>query len=94
MLNKRQRSQLRKIVDQVDKIIAQADAAETRQRKASSLDSSKKGTRRRAIQRVRRNKEDANRMKREIKAARKKGQKVTDLAIKYGVSPAYIYMMK
>lgn len=91
MLSKRQRSQLDKIIKQVEKIISQADAAEARSRKIgrqSHLKSRGKSTR------IRRSRTESNKMKREIKAARKRGVKVADLATKYGVSSAYIYMMK
>lgn len=94
MLNKRQRSQLQKIVLQVNKIIAQADAAESRGRKIRHSTASKGRLGLRKSKRVRRGGDEVKQMKREIKTARRKGAKVTDLAAKYGVSPAYIYMMK
>lgn len=94
MLSKRQRSQLDKIIKQVEKIITQADAAESRRQKKRKVRQSRSKLPRKGAGRIRRSHADSKKMKREIKAARKRGVKVADLATKYGVSSAYIYMMK
>ncbi len=44
--------------------------------------------------RMRRSRADADKMRKEVLAARAKGVSATKLAEKYGVSLAYIYMIK
>lgn len=92
LLSKRQKTQLAKIVLQVEKLLKQSDAAEKRQQKRAKASKPAKGQGRR--KRAKRTRAEAAEMRKSILAARKKGAKVADLASKYGVSTAYIYMIK
>ncbi|KAB7741284.1 hypothetical protein F2P47_05945 [Parvibaculum sedimenti] len=92
LLTKRQKTQLSKIVLQVEKLLKQSEAAEKRQQKKAKASKTAKGQGRR--KRVKRSRVEAAEMRKAIIAARKKGAKVAELAKKYGVSTAYIYMIK
>lgn len=92
LLTKRQKTQLAKIVLQVEKLLKQSDAAEKRQQKKAKASKQTGGGSRR--KRAKRTRVEAAEMRKAILAARKKGAKVAELARKYGVSTAYIYMIK
>lgn len=79
MLTKRQEKMLSQIEKLVEKF--RADAAE------QPSSSSRRGGRRRTAA-------EAEKMRKEILAARAKGVSAAKLAKKYGVSSAYIYMIK
>ena len=96
LLGKRQRTQLEKIITQVEKILMQADAAEKRAAKSQRTVASKK-TGRKSLSKngaSRRSRADAVAMRKEIKAARKKGTSAAELAKKYGVTTSYIYQQR
>ncbi len=78
-LTKRQEKILSQIVTLVEKFRAEA---------AKSPEKSGKGGR------MRRSAAEAEKMRKDILAARAKGVSVAKLASKYGVSTAYIYMIK
>jgi len=92
ILTKRQKTQLAKIVLQVEKLLKQSEVAEKRQQKKAKVSKLAAGQGRR--RRVKRSRAEAAEMRKAILVARKKGAKVADLARKYGVSTAYIYMIK
>jgi Mor family transcriptional regulator len=95
-LSKRQRTQLEKIITQVEKILMQADAAEKRVAKSQRTAAFKK-TGRKSLSKnraPRRSRADAAAMRKEIKAARKKGTSATELAKKYGVTTSYVYQQR
>lgn len=77
-LNKRQEKQLQTIITLVDKF-----------RKEAAREPGDKTTRR-----SRRSAAEAEKMRKDILAARAKGVAAAKLAEKYGVSTAYIYMIK
>ena len=85
ILSKRQKNALNKIIAQIEKIIASAELANAKAVKTSRKSGNSKSRRSRA---------DAAVMKKQSRAARKKGVPVADLARQYGVSTAYIYMLK
>lgn len=78
-LRPRQQKQLDQIVKLVEKLRAEAE---------------KKPARRGNGGRLRRTGAEAEKMRKEILAARAKGISAAKLAEKYGVSTAYIYMIK
>jgi IS5 family transposase len=80
-LSKRQIAYLNKIISTAQKFLA---TAEQEEKKAA-----KSGTRRR-----RRSGAEAEKMRADILAKRAKGVPAAKLAEKYGVSTAYIYMIK
>ena len=84
-LSKRQIAYLNKIVSTAQKMLATADRDEG----PSNLASSRGGSKRR-----RRSGVEAEKMRADILAKRAKGVPATRLAEKYGVSTAYIYMIK
>lgn len=92
LLTKRQKTQLSKIVLQVEKLLKQSEAAEKRQQKKAKASKATQSQGRR--KRVKRSRAEAAEMRKSIIAARKKGAKVAELAKKFGVSTAYIYMIK
>lgn len=77
-LSKRQDAYLKKIVGLVEKVRAEAE-------KASNLN---------VKVRTRRSRRDTEKMRKAVLAARAKGVSAAELAEKYGVSTAYIYMIK
>ncbi len=77
-LSKQQVARLNSIIATAKKMIALADK-----------EPDSKGSKR-----LRRSSADAAKMKDQIRAARAKGVPATKLAEKYGVSTAYIYMIK
>lgn len=79
-LSQRQISHLNKIIDTAQKMLALAEKEEKSGRNTSK--------------RMRRSSADAEKMKDQIRAARAKGVPAAKLAEKYGVSTAYIYMIK
>jgi hypothetical protein len=83
-LSKRQIAYLNKIVSTAQKMLATADLDE-----GSSRSSARGGSKRR-----RRSAAEAEKMRADILAKRAKGVPATKLAEKYGVSTAYIYMIK
>lgn len=82
-LSKRQVAYLNKIIVTAQKLLATADQ-----------ESSKSGARGGAPTRRRRSAVEAEKMRADILAKRAKGVPATKLAEKYGVSTAYIYMIK
>lgn len=96
LLSTRQRAQLEKIIMQVEKILMQADAAEKRAAKSQRTVSSKKRGRKSLSKNGahRRSRADAIAMRKEIKAARRKGISAAELAKKYGVTTSYIYQQR
>lgn len=74
-------------IDRLNKIIVTAQ----KMIETSESESSKGTT---GKTRTRRSSADSEKMKAQIRAARAKGVPATKLAEKYGVSTAYIYMMK
>jgi hypothetical protein len=87
-LTKRQISKLNKIVAVVNELLARAQQAETQQKAAAG----RKTPGRR--KRTRRTSAEATKMRADILARRAKGVPAATLAEKYGVSTAYIYMIK
>ena len=87
MLSKRQVNALHKIIGQIEKIISSSEKLPSgRDRKVQKASKSgRKG---------RRTRSEAVALKKAISAERKHGVPVADLASKYGVTAAYIYMMK
>ncbi len=84
-MTKRQIARLRKIVAMAQDLLKQAEANPTLP--ASAQRGGKSGrTRRTAV--------DAEKMRADVLAKRKKGVPAAELAKKYGVSTAYIYMIK
>ena len=84
-LTKRQVSKLNKVMALIEDVLRIA-AAETVPAKSGKPSASSRRTRRTAVQ--------AEKMRADILAKRAKGVPATDLAEKYGVSTAYIYMIK
>lgn len=84
-LSKRQIAYLNKIVSTAQKMLATADLDKGSSKSASSRVGSK---------RRRRSGAEAEKMRADILAKRSKGVPATKLAEKYGVSTAYIYMIK
>ena len=84
-LSKRQLDLLSSITKTVEKFLASAANNDSG---SSNGKTSSGGTRHR------RRSEDAEKMKTQIRAARKKGVPAKTLAEKYGVSTAYVYMIK
>lgn len=84
-LSKRQIAYLNKIVSTAQKMLATADRDEGSSKSASSRGGSK---------RRRRSGAEAEKMRADILAKRSRGVPATKLAEKYGVSTAYIYMIK
>ncbi|WP_421692785.1 hypothetical protein [Aestuariivirga sp.] len=82
-LSKRQVAYLNKIIGTAQKMLATAH-----------LEASKTGARAGAPTRRRRSAAEAEKMRADILAKRAKGVAATKLAEKYGVSTAYIYMIK
>ena len=95
LLSTRQRAQLEKIITQVEKILMQADAAEKRAAKSQRTVSSKKLARKSSKNGAhRRSRADAIAMRKEIKAARRRGISAAELARKYRVTTSYIYQQR
>jgi hypothetical protein len=90
-LTKRQLAQLQKAITIVQDILAQSEAS-SRQRPAGRTARGMPAGRK--SRRIRRNNADVKKLRADVIAARKKGVPVTKLAQKYGVSTAYIYMIK
>lgn len=84
-LTKRQVSKLNKVKALIEDVLRIA-AAETPSTKSGKSNAGSRRTRRTAVQ--------AQKMRADILAKRAKGVPATDLAEKYGVSTAYIYMIK
>lgn len=84
-LSKKQIAYLNKIVSTAQKLLATAD---------QDAGSSKSASSRGGAKRRRRSGADAEKMRADILAKRAKGVPATKLAEKYGVSTAYIYMIK
>ena len=84
-LSKRQIAYLNKIVSTAQKMLATADRDEGSSKSVSSRGGSK---------RRRRSGAEAEKMRADILAKRSRGVPATKLAEKYGVSTAYIYMIK
>jgi hypothetical protein len=84
-LSKRQIAYLNKIVSTAQKMLATADLDQGSSKPSSSRGGSK---------RRRRSGAEAEKMRADILAKRAKGVPATKLAEKYGVSTAYIYMIK
>ncbi|WP_373502705.1 hypothetical protein [Aestuariivirga sp.] len=82
-LSKRQIAYLNKIISTAQKVL---DTAQ--------LEDSKSGSRGGAPKRRRRSAAEAEKMRADILAKRNKGVSAAKLAEKYGVSTAYIYMIK
>lgn len=78
-LTRRQQKQLDKIVNLVEKFRAEAEKIPPTSR---------------GLARKRRSRTEAEKMRKDILAARAKGVSAAKLAEKYGVSQAYIYMIK
>ncbi len=87
-LTKRQIGKLNKIVAMAQSLL---DSAEDGAPKAASGASAKRGS---ASGRKRRSSADAEKMRADILAKRAKGVPAAQLAKKYGVSTAYVYMIK
>lgn len=87
-LTKRQIGKLTKIVAMAQSLLATADEG------SSKAASGKQGKRGNASVRKRRSSADAEKMRADILAKRAKGVSAAALAKKYGVSTAYIYMIK
>lgn len=83
-LSKKQIAYLNKIVSTAQKMLATADLEGTKQ----------KGSKSSGRTRHRRSGVEAEKMRADILAKRAKGVPATKLAEKYGVSTAYIYMIK
>jgi len=96
LLSTRQRTQLEKIITQVEKILMQADAAEKRAAKSQRTVAPKKRGRKSLSKNGahRRSRAAAVAMRKEIKAARRKGISAAELAKKYGVTTSYIYQQR
>lgn len=84
-LTKRQVSKLNKVMALIEDVLRIA-ATETVSAKPGKSSAGSRRTRRTAVQ--------AEKMRADILAKRAKGVPATDLAEKYGVSTAYIYMIK
>ena len=84
-LTKRQVSKLNKVMALIEDVLRIA-ATETVSAKPGKSSVGSRRTRRTAVQ--------AEKMRADILAKRAKGVPATDLAEKYGVSTAYIYMIK
>ena len=84
-LTKRQVSKLNKVKTLIEDVLRIA-AAETASTKSGRPGAGARRTRRTAVQ--------ALKMRADILAKRAKGVPATDLAEKYGVSTAYVYMIK
>ena len=80
-LSKRQTAYLNKIISTAQKFLATAEQEEKKAGKGGS-------------KRHRRSGDEAEKMRADILAKRKKGVPAAKLAEKYGVSTAYIYMIK
>lgn len=96
ILTKRQRTQLNKIIVQVNKLLVQADNAEklASRSRTNSISGATNGAGRTGAPRRRRSRESTLKMRAEIRAQRRSGVPVAVLAKKYGISKPYIYMMK
>ena len=90
-LTKRQINKLNKIVEMAQQLLATANSGAAR---TSSAKASKGGRGRATKVRHRRSSADAAKMRADILAKRAKGVSAASLAEKYGVSTAYIYMIK
>jgi hypothetical protein len=88
-LTKRQLNKLHKIIDMAQEVIASS----AKESAAAARVLSGKGGRSGKVRR-RRSSADAQKMRADILAKRAKGVSAASLAEKYGVSTAYIYMMK
>jgi hypothetical protein len=89
-LSKRQIAYLNKIVATAQKMLATAELESRKQEKSARGNSGKKT----AGKRRRRSGVQVEKMRADILAKRAKGVAATKLAEKYGVSTAYIYMIK
>ncbi|WP_373504902.1 hypothetical protein [Aestuariivirga sp.] len=78
----------KQMIGRMNKIIAMA------QKMIETAEKEAKGGGKGGARRQRRSSADAEKMKAQILAARAKGVPAATLAEKYGVSTAYIYMMK
>ena len=78
---------LRKIISSLEEL---ATVLEVR----GGTPASKRGNGKAAPSRTRRSKKDVAALKKVLKAERKSGVPVAELAAKHGVSPAYIYMLQ
>ncbi len=83
-LSKRQQNRLQSIIDSAKQILA--DAGKAQPKGAKSSGGGHPTTRRRGT--------DLVAFKKMLKAERKKGASVADLAHKHGVTPSYIYQMQ
>jgi hypothetical protein len=82
-LSTRQTAYLNTILTTAQKLLVSMETTKASKSKASA-----------SPRRQRRSSEDAEKMREQILAARAKGVPATKLAEKYGVSTAYIYMIK
>lgn len=85
-LTKRQVSKLNKVKTLIEDVLRIAASEAASAKSSGSAKSAPRRTRRTAVQ--------AQKMRADILAKRLKGVPATDLAEKYGVSTAYIYMIK
>ena len=81
---KREIARLRRIIGQIEQVIADTD-------KPTRKQISSRGSDRRTATRVRRSGRDLMQFRKVLKAERKRGVPVTAIARKHGVSTAYIY---
>lgn len=88
-LTKRQLSKLNKIVEMAQELLASAGTDTTNSTKGNTSAGGRSGKVRR-----RRSSAEAEKMRADILAKRAKGVSAASLAKKYGVSTAYIYMIK
>jgi hypothetical protein len=96
-LSSRQKSQLYNIIAQIEKMLAQANAAEkssSKPRRPAQRVKPNGKTSSQGQSRTRRSRADAAVLRKEIEAARRKGASVPELADKYQVTPSYIYQMR
>lgn len=84
-LSKKQISQLIKILETTQQILAEANRAPV------NTDGSGKGS---SATRTRRTGKDLVAFKKTVKAERKAGVPVAELARKYGVTPSYLYQLR
>ena len=87
-LTKRQINNLNKIVELAQKVLAVGEAEATKGKQGKTGKNSSAGVRHR------RTSAEAAKMRADILAKRAKGVSAASLAEKYGVSTAYIYMIK
>ena len=85
-LSTRQIAYLNKIISTAQKMLATADIESSKASSGASRGSATKRRRRSGV--------EADKMRADILAKRAKGVPATKLAEKYGVSTAYIYMIK